>query len=488
MSNIFSNLDPFPFYQYSFSITTYQIANYYDNDYLYEYTRITNSICIDGFKINSDIVDKSVNICNRINTDNPSLRLEAVIGVNFSPWHRRWIEYETFHSVTLDPWDRTSIYDVGDFDGIYDGLTVFEAELQYFQDLLETIMEWLADANEKYNADVRIGALLLDTEHFRLSGHNEEYWNGAKECYDAIQIRLISTLQGNPSGSEYEMEGVDIIWYIKGLEWNNWSNPPDWDNPPDPEDMIFFDNGNFTGQELISLASFMSYYTNYDGVFDAYMGVMNEYVTIPSVNTHIYPNKIVPWFTLCAGYQLIPDVEAKVWSNYIDYHTIYSYKIGRKMNRDGDLYRFLYATVQYPAPFDADYDELSKYPGPSALQYEVTWIDHFIEYAKGVNDVDNNIVALYTGSSVSINSSIINYFRFYIEKGSDEAIISIEGVNYVVGEQNSSLVWDKNGENYVFSFVGESINRDVGNEQVVITYAGTGSYAVGSKITVLGRH
>ncbi len=81
MSNLFSNLDSFPFYQYSWWMHNYQFDTYYDNDYLYEYARITNSICVSIEFVNEEIIDKCVNICNRINTDSPSLRLETVIGL-----------------------------------------------------------------------------------------------------------------------------------------------------------------------------------------------------------------------------------------------------------------------------------------------------------------------------------------------------------------------------------------------------------------------
>jgi len=470
MSNIFSNLEPFPFRQYSWAVSDHQFDNYYDNDYLYEHTRITNSICVALEWATSVFIDKSVNICSRINTENPSRSLEAVIGLVCSPWYRRWVDYETLHDVTLDPWDRTTIYDVGNYSGIYDGLTVFEAELQFFQDKLEVIMGYLADANEKYGANVRIGAFLPDTEKFRprLNLDNEDYLNGTKELYDAIQTRLISTLQGNPSGNNYEMDGVDIIWYLKGMTFNNYNS-----SVSTPEEMTFVDKVYFTGRELPSLATCADYYKNsYEWIFDEIIKEMNSYVSHPSVNTHVYEDKIVPYFSLCAGYEIPPVVPTRTWNNFISYQTIGSYKLGRKMNKDGDLYRNIYATTQYPAPFADTYDELSDSSDPSA---EFTWVDHFIEYAKGVNDVDNNITAVYNGSSVTVNPDI-NNFRFYLEETSDEATISVEGVDYTIGENDGNLVWDKDGENYEFSFVGESISRTVILNQVIITYTGEGSH------------
>ena len=73
-------------------------------------------------------------------------------------------------------------------------------------------------ANKKYNSDVRIGALLLDSEKFYPGAsvwiNNEDYRNGATECYDSTQIRLVSTLGGHLFGDSYELDGVDVVWYL----------------------------------------------------------------------------------------------------------------------------------------------------------------------------------------------------------------------------------------------------------------------------------
>ncbi|KKK98177.1 hypothetical protein LCGC14_2645370, partial [marine sediment metagenome] len=234
MSNIFSNLDPFPFHQYSWWMHTYQFDNYYDNDYLYEHTRITNNICVSLDWVNADKIDKCVFICDRVNQENPS-GLEAVIGLNAAPYvtgngkasnpGRPWGSHEFLNSVTLEPSDRTTIYDAASSLGgfYYKGMTVFEAETQYYQNRLELIMGWISDANVVYGTNVRIGAFLLQSENFVPKNNldDEVYLTGVTGCYDSVQTRLISTLGGNPSGDSYEADGVDVMWYKNGVVWSN---------------------------------------------------------------------------------------------------------------------------------------------------------------------------------------------------------------------------------------------------------------------------
>lgn len=148
-------LEPLPKVHYSFTFL------HAPNDRcLYEYARITHALTVSGEWVKRERLDKCVYTCARINKTNPKIR--ASIAAGFAPWHRRF-------GKTLPPTDR--------------GHTYYE-EIRYFSQRLQLIKKWLSQSNGKYGSDVKLSAILFDTERFSVLKGNERWNEGIREALD----------------------------------------------------------------------------------------------------------------------------------------------------------------------------------------------------------------------------------------------------------------------------------------------------------------
>jgi hypothetical protein len=162
---------------------------------VYEYTRITHSVGLSLFGLQKSHIEGAVQVCKQVNATNPAI--PATIALNYSPFH-----YFMRHR---DPWDRDSKYDAE-----------FELAEEYFSDA----RRWLADANDRYNTDVRIATLMLDTEVWYRRDPGEpdaEAWNQAmsdnfNRMYDLAK--------------SYYPDAI-IEWFERGPEYGNWHDPAD---------------------------------------------------------------------------------------------------------------------------------------------------------------------------------------------------------------------------------------------------------------------
>ena len=121
---------------------------------LVEYCRITHAISISGEWSQTRDIERAVTLCKMVNTRSP--KIPATIGVNFSVWHRRF-------GKDLPPTDT--------------GPTHW-GELAHLRRRLDWIRETLAGVNRKYQANVSVSALLLDSERFHTKT-NDVTWNEA---------------------------------------------------------------------------------------------------------------------------------------------------------------------------------------------------------------------------------------------------------------------------------------------------------------------
>lgn len=151
-------LEPLPKVHYSWSLDFRAT----DPELLYEYVRLTRAASLSGEWHNRDEIDLAVQLCRRVNQTNPNL--PATLGVNYSPWHRRF-------GKDLPPTDTSDSH---------------QAELDYLRERMETIRHELGEANARHAADVPVTCIMLDSERFHVRADDPE-WNAALTAkYDAV--------------------------------------------------------------------------------------------------------------------------------------------------------------------------------------------------------------------------------------------------------------------------------------------------------------
>jgi hypothetical protein len=296
-----------------------------DDALLFEYVRVTHAASLRAEWGTQRQAETAVRVCKRVNESGPAIA--ASVGVNYSPWHRQF-------GKELPPTDFGPTH---------------EAEVRQFRERLSAIKQWVADANREYNTDVRVSALLLDSERFSVKP-GDEAWNEAiTKKYEVIQ----------DLGKEV-FPGARIEWYGRGVRESahetGWSPFP-WNTFK-----------NRTETFACSLYRVPE------------IGVMRETFrrTLRLAREHGV-NEVTPWVALASGYRRETDVFQR-WDDDWDYDPVYSWMIGAELNQSwyGDRpERFApwiaaQVVVFYPAPFN---------PRSPA------WGKHFIAYVRGATGV-----------------------------------------------------------------------------------------------------
>ena len=106
-------------------------------------------------------------VCHSVNLTRQ--KVPASIGVNFSVWHRRF-------GKDLPPTDTGPTH---------------QAELDYLRSRMTAIRDEIAAANLRLKADVRVTAILFDSEHFHVKP-DDDNWNAAitqkyNAAYDLVR-------------------------------------------------------------------------------------------------------------------------------------------------------------------------------------------------------------------------------------------------------------------------------------------------------------
>jgi len=287
---------------------------------LYELARITHTLCIPCEWVTAPQVEKYVYTCTKVNKTYPSVK--ASLGVLFVPWHQKFRK-------DLPPTDR--------------GPSYYE-ELDHFEQRATLVKKWIEQSNKKYHSNVKVTAVLLDSERFAAKPGNKEWNEGMRQALDAIHIRAQSFFPG-----------ARIEWYVRGVRGFNWSKTPYW-----------------IGKEIMSSLS-CSLYTvpeieHTREIFRRTCKLADEMAV----------SDVTPWVALAAG------TRRKIRGVYFEadwrYDIIYSYQIGAELNNKwySDRperyapYGYAKVIVFYPAPFDP------KTPD---------WGRHFIAYVRGATVV-----------------------------------------------------------------------------------------------------
>jgi hypothetical protein len=309
-------LKPLPKVHYSWGLDLQSLEDP-NSRQLYQLARITHSLCVAGEWVNRRQIDTAVYICARVNKTDPAI--PSSIGVNYSPWHRKF-------GKDLPPTDRGPTY---------------KAELDYFAERLNLIKKWVNLSNQKYGTDVRITALLLDSERFYIRPGDEKWNEGIREALDAIHLEAQSLLPD-----------TWIEWYGRGItrDEEKWMQPGLW-----------------TGREIKSPLSCSQYM-----VPDEEAMRQTYQKTCALADTYGI-KEVTPHVALGSGYRR-GVIKKAYWEDNWDYDIIYSYRLGREINKStkDSLYSRISNVVFFPAPF-----------------YEKTphWGKHFIAYVRGATGV-----------------------------------------------------------------------------------------------------
>lgn len=296
-----------------------------DERILYELARITHSLSIAGEWGGEDKIEKCVYICARVNKSNP--KIPCSIGVNYSPWHRKF-------GKDLPPTDRGATY---------------YAELDYFNDRMRKVKGWVARANAKYKSDVKVGAVLLDSERFHVRA-NDKTWNeGIRQALDEIHIRAVSIFPK-----------ARIVWYGRGVAHieggNGWAK-----------------TNLFTGKEIKSSLSCSIY------IVPEVERMQETYRRTAKLADEMGIENVMPWVALASGYKRGLK-KTFYWESNWDYDLIYSYKIGAALNVS-----WYAARPERFAPYNRA-KVIAFYPAPFDVRAPA-WGKHFIAYVRGATGV-----------------------------------------------------------------------------------------------------
>jgi hypothetical protein len=310
-------LKPLPKIHYSWGLNL-KLLEDSNSRQLYQLARITHSLCVAGEWVEQRQIDTAVYICARVNKTNPAI--PSSIGINYSPWHRKF-------GKDLPPTDRGATY---------------KAELDYFAERINLIKKWVNLSNQKYGTDVRISALLLDSERFYVRPGDEKWNDAIREAFDAIHLEAQSILPD-----------TWIEWYGRGI------------TRPDGE--TWMQTGLWTGREIKSPMSCSLYMIPEE---EAMRQTFQK--TCALADTYGI-KEVIPHVALGSGYRR-GVIKKLYWEDNWDYDVTYSYRLGEELNKStkDSLYSRAGRVVFYPMPF-----------------YEKTphWGKHFIAYVRGATGV-----------------------------------------------------------------------------------------------------
>lgn len=321
----FRALKPLPKVHYSFSLSP-NLINNRDSRVLYELARITHSLSLSGPGCTLNQVDNCLYTCARINRTKP--KIESSLAINFSPWHWRF-------GKDLPPTDKGPTY---------------QTEIELFVRRLKLITKWVAASNKKYHSNVKVSAVLLDSERFHVRKDNL-LWNEAiRQKLD--EIHTLTTAILPKARIEWYGRGILRIWGGDG-----------WDK-----------TRYFTGKEIKAPLSCSLYSV------PELQRMRETYRRTCHLADELGIAEVTPWVALGSGFRR-GLVKKQYWEMDWPYDLIYSHQIGSELNvswyaenpKRFAPYDRATVVVFYPAPFDR------RVP---------SWAKHFIAYVRGATGMN----------------------------------------------------------------------------------------------------
>lgn len=288
---------------------------------LYEYARVTRSLGLYHRWATAAQIDK----CVRILSSLPVSNLPPVLSFTIRPWH------EKFDS-TLPPTDT--------------GPTC-QAEIDLLVSRCEFIKDTLEKANVKYNAHIKIGAFLLDSERF-VRNDRDSVWNQAIVAKYNI---FNHTLKQYFPDTRLEWYGCGIV---SAPSISGWSNRP-WHQIP--------------GETLERLSNEM--YTVWEP--DRWR---TSFRKTCELSDSLGLREVTPWVALGCGHERVLDNRFHAWNYDVRYPLIYSWMLGGELNHPW------YGTLPERFLDNTRIKAVCFYPGIGDKHVPKSW-EHFISYCRG---------------------------------------------------------------------------------------------------------
>lgn len=297
------------------------------DDVLCEYVRLTHAASLSGEWGTQEQIDRAVEVCHRVNQTAPAT--PASIGINYSVWHRRF-------GKDLPPTDTGPTH---------------QAELDYLRARMTAIRDGLAQANDRHGADIRVSAILFDSEHFHVKPQDAK-WNAAiTQKYDA-SWDIVREIFPN----------VRIEWYARGAVHPG-ASATGWSAA---NYFALDEKGESFGCSLYQVPE---------------IGQTREIFRRTAKNAaHYGCDEVTPWIALASGYRRQTDQYHEFSLNW-NYDLIYSWQLGRELHNSWfgvpeRAERFApwnkaKVAIFYPEPF-----------GRSRF-----WGQHFVAYVRGAAGV-----------------------------------------------------------------------------------------------------
>lgn len=291
-----------------------------NNPLLYEYTRITHSVGMNLRWFSEREFRRAVEICHAINQTNPEI--PAVVAINYSPFHYYL------------PAGATPMYRGPEYD----------EELLQCTERLNQARDWMAQLNQLYGSDVRIGAIILDTELWLVqeAGAGRETWNAAlTENYNTIYDICKSVFPDVP-----------VHWYHRGL-------PCCWR-------LFTLEEQGDTFESIL--------YRNYD-----LANTRTNFRRIHASAVQYLQDEVNAWLAPGSGYVLMTNGTTEYVCDY-DYPLSQSWQLGAEVN---DSYYAQFPTIY--APWDA-VKSVKFFPGVGR-PHTPRFAEHFVAYVKGAHNI-----------------------------------------------------------------------------------------------------
>ena len=315
------DLEPLPKVHYSWPLAIDDLSD----EQLFQYSRITHALSLNGKWVTQEQVSRAIEICNRVNSDSPKMR--ASFGIAFSPWHKY-------------PKDLKTTAERENAD---------EVELGNLRERAKFVAEAVATANRTHSADVEVTCVMLDSERFYVRPddpeHNRDIDTRYNSTYDIIH-RIFPKAR--------------IEWYNRGGVHPSGS-PTGWSISP-----------HFTGNEKGDSFSCSLYRTpEIETTREIFRRTAEQAEKRECTS-------VTPWLALASGYRRQTD-QFQEWSYDWDYDLIYSYQLGSEINHPWFGAKERHARF---APWDKA--EIAVfYPEP--LGRVPHWGEHFIAYVNGAH-------------------------------------------------------------------------------------------------------
>ncbi|THB73087.1 MAG: hypothetical protein D6B28_04320 [Gammaproteobacteria bacterium] len=315
------------------------------NPIAYEYARLTHAISLRAENISEKDLYSAVRICNKVNKTKPAK--PCSIAVNYSPWHRHFKK-------DLPPTDFGKTH---------------KKEIDSYVESITHVKHMLAKANKTTGAEIKLTAILLDSENFRIAKGNEIRWRAyvlkrygtvfadTKEWNDAINKKHRVIYEK----SKQLFPETKVIHYDRGA-WFPAATSSGW---MEAERYTLEEPGDVFSVSLYRIVELADTRESFTRTFN-------------NAKKH-NEDEVVPWVALASGLKRDPE-KFNVWTGNWDYDLVYSWQIGAEINNP----HYSKKPNKY-APWNAAKDVVF-FPTPFHPK-KPAWPKHFIAYVRGANGI-----------------------------------------------------------------------------------------------------